>query len=1059
MAQSSAGSTIGYQEPLNQTGMVQRIGIHNAESADAEYLLVPTNTSASASLSLNIAVSGNVAGTAGYAGAVISTQNDARIVRRRAMQADFLARKGGTDTGTPLNPTTGVPAGQQPAVGDIWRLNSSLASQCDAGHSASGVVSWVGTNIIVVTDQENPAVSMDSQATTDRQNALTAIDSTIYPTIVGKFGQPSDRDNNGKVVLFITQGLNQLDAPSTANISAGLYLPRDLLSRQECATGNVGEIIYILAPDPSGTIKSNVRSNSYVSGNMTSVFARELAHMVIDSHRIASNSPFEESWLDEALGGMALEQSFYATAPGLAPFTNITVGNLTTGPNASRRVAAFNTYQNLLYTSWKPWLQNPSAIGVLDNSKMTLAATGAQWAFLRYVTDRFTAPSVADEAAFIRSLVDSNSTGITNLRQAINAEPVDWLQDFLVAVYTDDNTKIGSAGTSGRYSMASWNYRSVYGALGTPSFPLRDIALPVDGTASVVLSSLGTSNYYRFSIAAGATATLSLTPATGGHAGHYSVVRLSSSTTLAVPTRPTNVTLAGAQQSAVVDWTNSTENSGDATVQYTATARFGNTDIAFCTAAVTDKKCTISGLTDGTTYTVQIVAKNAMGNFSSVDVGSVTAQETRNTQTIAFADPGPQQVGMPLTLTASATSGLQVAFSISQGCSLTGNTLSFATAGSGVCTVTATQPGNASAWYAAQPVSYVLNVARGANTITFGAQASQLYVKNGSFQISPLASASSGLAVSYGSTTPAVCTVSGTLVTILAAGNCMISAAQAGDANWSAATATSQTVQIVATQPDAPTGVSATPGDSAATVQWTPPANMGGAAIASYKVTAVQDSGKTCSTSGAPTCTVEGLTSGTAYTFTVVATNTANKNSVASQPSNSVTPVRRSHSDPQLQALFTGGGATCTFDSSSATAAAGVTGLPTEVKAVGPQFEFKLKGCNVRSAVQLQIDYSAALPGTATALQYWKKNSTGQWARYGNAQITGNRVTLTLTDGGAGDADGIENGEIVDPGLVVQVAAAVAPVPVPASSPAFAGLLVALMAGLGILGVRRRQSL
>lgn len=35
-------------------------------------------------------------------------------------------------------------------------------------------------------------------------------------------------------------------------------------------------------------------------------------------------------------------------------------------------------------------------------------------------------------------------------------------------------------------------------------------------------------------------------------------------------------------------------------------------------------------------------------------------------------------------------------------------------------------------------------------------------------------------------------------------------------------------------------------------------------------------------------------------------------------------------------------------------------------------------------------------------------------------QISGNRVTLTLTDGGPGDADGVENGEIVDPGVVVR---------------------------------------
>ena len=1055
LAQLGPSNTGGYHDRLNITGASQRIGIYNNESANAEYLIVPTNAAATEPLLLSIEVSGNVASPAGYTQTGPSLQNDPRIVRRRAMQADFLTRKGGTDTGAPLSPSTGVPHGQQPSVGDLWRLNSSLSSQCDAGHSTSGVVSWVGNNIIVVTDEENPAVTLSGTDATNRQNALNAIDTSVYPTIINKFGQPADQDNNGKVVLFITQGVNQLDAPATSAPTPGLYLPRDLLSRQECSTGNVGEVIYILAPDPTGAVNSNVRTVSYVNGSMAQTFARELAHMVIDSHRIASNSPFEESWLDEALGGMALEQVFYANSMGLAPFGNIVLSDLTSGPYASSRVAAFNTYQNVLYSGLKSWLQQPYSAGVVDNSKMSAASTGAQWAFLRYVADRYSAPSVASEADFIKSLVDSRVTGIANLRLVINAEPIDWLKDFLIAAYLDDNTKVGALGTSNSYSMASWNYRSVYGGLG--GFPIRDIALAVDGSATVQLKPLGSSSYYRFSIAPGATAFLSLTPTIGSHDGRYSVLRLSSSSpTLDVPAPPKNLSLTGAPQSAIVDWTNSTENSADATVQYTATARQGNTDIGFCTTVVSAKKCTITGLVDGTAYTINIMAKNAAGNSSYIDAGVVTPQDTRNSQTIAFADPGPQQVGMPLTLTASATSGLEVFFSVSQGCTLTGNTLSFATAGSGVCTITATQPGDAASWLAAPDVTYALNVTKGINTITFSAQTNQPYVQNGTFQLSPLAAASSGLPVSYGSTTPAVCTVSGALVTVVAAGSCTISATQAGDANWSAAADKSQTLQITAVQPEAPTGVSATPGDSAATVQWVLPTNTGGSPIGSFKVTAVQDASKTCSTTGALSCTVESLTNGIPYTFTVVTTNTSSKSSSPSQPSNSVTPVRRTHSDAQLQASFTGGGSTCTFDSASTVAAAAVTGLPTDVQAMSPQFEFTLKGCNVRSAVQLQIDYSAGLTGPAAALQYWKRDSAGHWFAYQNMQISGNRVTLTLTDGGPGDADGVENGEIVDPGVVVQVAAAVTPVPVPVSSLWSLGLLGALIAGLSVFGTRRR---
>ncbi|MFC4592031.1 fibronectin type III domain-containing protein [Sphaerisporangium corydalis] len=87
--------------------------------------------------------------------------------------------------------------------------------------------------------------------------------------------------------------------------------------------------------------------------------------------------------------------------------------------------------------------------------------------------------------------------------------------------------------------------------------------------------------------------------------------------------------------------------------------------------------------------------------------------------------------------------------------------------------------------------------------------------------------------------------------------------------------------------PLAPTAVTATPGDAGATVTWTAPSD-GGAPITAYTVTA-GPGGARASSTGATTATVTGLTNGTAYTFTVTATN-AIGTSAASAPSAAVTP-------------------------------------------------------------------------------------------------------------------------------------------------------------------------
>jgi hypothetical protein len=100
------------------------------------------------------------------------------------------------------------------------------------------------------------------------------------------------------------------------------------------------------------------------------------------------------------------------------------------------------------------------------------------------------------------------------------------------------------------------------------------------------------------------------------------------------------------------------------------------------------------------------------------------------------------------------------------------------------------------------------------------------------------------------------------------------------------------TLITAATTPSSPTiGTATQTGASSATVTFTASASNGGAAITSY--TAVSSPGGVTGTlnqAGSGTITVTGLTAGTAYTFTVYATNAAG-NSSSSSASNSVTPI------------------------------------------------------------------------------------------------------------------------------------------------------------------------
>ncbi len=97
------------------------------------------------------------------------------------------------------------------------------------------------------------------------------------------------------------------------------------------------------------------------------------------------------------------------------------------------------------------------------------------------------------------------------------------------------------------------------------------------------------------------------------------------------------------------------------------------------------------------------------------------------------------------------------------------------------------------------------------------------------------------------------------------------------------------TPRAAVTAPSAPQNVSATAGDTRATVRWSAPSNNGGAVISLYTVSS-SPGGLTCTASSVLACVVNGLTNGVAYTFTVTATNSAGT-SPASSASNEVIPV------------------------------------------------------------------------------------------------------------------------------------------------------------------------
>jgi hypothetical protein len=194
----------------------------------------------------------------------------------------------------------------------------------------------------------------------------------------------------------------------------------------------------------------------------------------------------------------------------------------------------------------------------------------------------------------------------------------------------------------------------------------------------------------------------------------------------------------------------------------------------------TPTTCTVSGNTASLIATgyCQIQASQAGNAEYLAAIADQTVPVDHVTQTIDFPTIAPQVASLPLPLAATASSGLPVTFTSGTPavCAVTKDRATLLIAG--FCDIIATQAGNAE--YFAAVTGQTFLVHHRGQVITFNAIASQPVG-----EMLPLtASSDSGLAISYDSATPTVCTVSGSTASLLKAGTCTIEASQPGDATW-----------------------------------------------------------------------------------------------------------------------------------------------------------------------------------------------------------------------------------------------------------------------------------
>ena len=211
------------------------------------------------------------------------------------------------------------------------------------------------------------------------------------------------------------------------------------------------------------------------------------------------------------------------------------------------------------------------------------------------------------------------------------------------------------------------------------------------------------------------------------------------------------------------------------------------------TGPATNEDATITLTGESGTVEVTVTQEGSeQYNAASVTTSFTVNDPAKTDQTITFEALTDKTFGdAPFDLTATASSGLPVSFTVISGpASVTDNTVTIT--GAGEVTVEATQAGDDD-YNAATPVQQSFTVNKAAQSITFDALANKTF---GDVNFNLEATASSELPVSYTSSDESVATVSGSTVTIIGAGSTNITASQAGNDNYLAATEVVQTLTV-----------------------------------------------------------------------------------------------------------------------------------------------------------------------------------------------------------------------------------------------------------------------
>ncbi len=332
-------------------------------------------------------------------------------------------------------------------VGDVVTMKA-LYNSCSAGRDVQARVVYAGSRAVVLEDVAAPrARTMDA----DYRAIGDEFDRVQYPLLRDNIGDPlamnGAMNGDGRVTMLFTRFVNDSVAGTAGYVSACNFYPKSTF-----AASNENEVFYARVATATETPADWRRA-------MRSTVIHEGKHLASFAERLASNTPFEESWLEESTARIA-EELYSRT------FTSGGSWKGNTGFATTVRCEVYQCDDRPLMM-WKHFsmlhqylrgVDTLSPLGASTNNDVTFYASG--WSLVRWAADQY----ATSEGAWFKALVKGGAqTGLANLAQRTGRPAGELLADWALANAVDDVA--GFTPARKQLTFPSWNVADVWSGL------------------------------------------------------------------------------------------------------------------------------------------------------------------------------------------------------------------------------------------------------------------------------------------------------------------------------------------------------------------------------------------------------------------------------------------------------------------------------------------------------------------------------------------------------------------------------------------------------------------